>query len=45
MLSDGAVAALRDMDHHIRLAIQFVGGLLVLPPLRDAVEQELGFPH
>jgi uncharacterized protein with HEPN domain len=27
MLSDVAVAALRDMDHHIRLAIQFVGDL------------------
>src|SRR5277367_3248020 len=27
MLSDVAVASLRDMDHHIRLAIQFVGDL------------------
>ena len=27
MLSDAAVAALRDMDHHIGLAIQFVGDL------------------
>jgi uncharacterized protein with HEPN domain len=27
MLSDATVAALRDMDHHIGLAIQFVGEL------------------
>jgi uncharacterized protein with HEPN domain len=27
MLSDASVAVLRDMDHHISLAIQFVGDL------------------